>query len=316
MRSTPVAVFTYNRPAHTRQMLESLAACHRLEDCRVFVFSDGPKTPDQEQAVRETRAVVHDWTRQHPADIVERNENRGLARSIVGGVSELCNRNGRVIVLEDDMMVGPRFLDYMLLALDRYQDDERVCQISGYMFPVRHPSQPDAFFLPLTTTWGWATWQRAWRLFQWDVSSALPVLRDAAVRRAFDLDGAYPYSAMLEDCIAQRNDSWGIRWWWSAFVSQKLTLHPRQSLVWVGGFDGTGTHAGRNQHMMSISQSQMASFPWSETLIFPAAVHADRAAMQRIEQYLRSRNKESAGRKLKKIKIRILSLLKRKDQNS
>jgi len=284
---TSLAIFTYNRPAHTQQMLESLTACHRLDECRVFIFSDGPKTSEQKQGVQATRAVLREWKGRSGAQILERSVNLGLARSIVDGVTRLCDEFGRVIVLEDDMIVSPRFLDYMITALDRYEDDERVCQISGYMFPINHPPHPDAFFLPLTTTRGWATWKRAWELFRWDVSGALVELQEQTTRLAFDLDGAYPYSTMLEDCVAGGNDSWGIRWWWSIFKAGKIVLHPRHSFVWMGGFDGTGTHSGVNKSMMSLSLDDVISFPWDETFAFPPNTVIDWPAREAIKNYLR-----------------------------
>lgn len=304
---TPLAIFTYNRPAHTRQMLESIAVCRRQDECRIFLFSDGPKTSEQEQVVQATRAVLREGMDRLGAQLIEQPVNLGLARSIVEGVTELCDEFGRVIVLEDDMIVSPRFLDYMITALDRYQDDDRVSQVSGYMHPVDHPAHPDAFFLPLTTTWGWSTWKRAWELFRWDVKEASVDLQDQAFRLAFDLDGAYPYSRMLEDCLAGRNDSWGIRWWWSVFKAGSVVLHPRHSLVWVGGFDGTGTHAGVNTNMMSRSAQDVISFPWKETFAFPPTTAVDWPARERIKKYLRVGAAPDARRGLK---ARLTNFLK------
>jgi hypothetical protein len=305
---TPIAVFTYNRPDHTRRMLDSLGACVRLNECQVFIFSDGPKMPSHENAILNTRDVIHEWAKKFNGKVIEQPVNIGLARSIVNGVTKLCDEFGRVIVLEDDMLVSPRFLDYMLTALDRYQDEEELCQISGYMFPVVHPQQPDAFFLPLTTTWGWATWRRAWKLFQWDMSAAVTELQDPAVRHAFDLKGVYPYSKMMEDCAAGRNNSWGIRWWWSVFKAQKFVLHPRHSLVWVGGFDGTGTHGGVNKRMMSIPVQDILSFSWKETFEFPFDITADWAALEKIKKYLSTLARTSFGTRLK---MKVLVLLGR-----
>jgi hypothetical protein len=304
---TPLAIFTYNRPAHTQKLLKSLENCHRLDECQIFIFSDGPKTPDQVQEIQKMRTALREWKDRLHAHIVEQPVNKGLARSIAEGVTKLCDEFGRVIVLEDDMIVSPRILDYMITALDRYQDDERVCQISGYMFPVIHPSKPDAFFLPLTTTRGWATWERAWRLFQWDVSDALVELQEQTTRYSFDLDGAYPYSKMLEDCVVGRNDSWGIRWWWSIFKAGKRVLHPRHSFVWVGGFDGTGTHSGVNKRMMSLSLDDVISFPWDKTFNFAPNTVIDWPAREKIKDYLRAESKPYTHQGLKS---RITNFLK------
>ena len=305
MKKTPLAVFAYNRPDHLRHTLEALQHCARLNECQLFIFSDGPKITVDENAVQDTRDVIHEWAEKFNGKVVEQPVNIGLARSIVNGVTRLCDEYGRVIVLEDDMLISPHFLDYMITALERYQDEEELCQISGYMFPVRHLQKPDAFFLPITTTWGWATWGRAWKLFQWDISAALIELQHPAVRYAFDLEGVYPFSKMMEDCAAGRNDSWGIRWWWSVFKAQKLVLHPRHSLVWVGGFDGTGTHSGINKRMMSISAKDTLAFQWAETFDFPSDIKVDQAALERIKKYLRTQGISSFRTRWKR-KVRTL----------
>jgi hypothetical protein len=151
------------------------------------------------------------------------------------------------------------------------------------MFPVRHPDKPDAFFLPLTTTWGWATWARAWRVFDWNVSGIAARLQDAALRRKFDLDNSYPYSAMLEQRLRGANDSWGILFWWAVFNHGGLVLHPRETLLTVGGFDGSGTHAGN--YSWSVNGSMRAD-KWDFQL--PQQVVVDPDAFKRIKRFLRS----------------------------
>lgn len=288
-RKTPIALFTYNRPQHTQLVLETLAACARLDECQLYIYCDGAKSEQQAAGVAASRQVVHEWAPRLNAEVRERNENLGLARSIVGGVTELCSEYGRVIVLEDDFALSPDFVDYMLQGLDLYEQVPEVYQISGYMFPVAHPSAPDAFFLPLTTTWGWATWERAWRSFDWQATGSSELFSNLGTRWSFDLDGSYPYSSMLAQRLAGLNDSWGILWWWAVFNKRGLVVHPRESLVWVGGFDGSGTHCG---DAIDANQQPAANFgqprlPASFKL--PQELQADEAAMARITEFLRRR---------------------------
>jgi len=192
LRVTPVALFIYNRPAHTKLVLDSLSRCRRLDECLLRIYCDGPKRPEDSTAVGEARQVAREWAARLHAEVIERETNLGLAQSVISGVSELCASYGRVIVVEDDFILSPSFLDYMLLALDRYADEPKVYQISGYMYPIQHATKPDAFFLPLTTTWGWATWARAWQIFDGNAGDAGNLLRDPEVRRRFNLDDAIP----------------------------------------------------------------------------------------------------------------------------
>ena len=283
---TAIGLFTYNRPEHTRLALEALARCERLGECDLYVYCDGPRSPVDQPQVEASRQVVSTWAGRLGARVIDRATNLGLAHSIVTGVTDLCEKYGRAIVVEDDLVVSPDFIDYMLQALDRYENETRVYQISGYMFPVRQPARPDAFFLPMTTTWGWATWQRAWSIFDWTAAGAMEQLADPKRRQRFDLDGSYPYAAMLEDRLAGKNQSWGILWWWAVFSVGGLALHPRRSLVWVGGFDGTGTHCGNITAPQQITLDQIKQPAFQRPLIFPQAVISDEVAFDSIKHYL------------------------------
>ncbi len=301
---TPVAVFLYNRPAHARLALESLSRCRRLDECLVRIYCDGAKRPQDSATVASTREVAREWATSLNAEVIERETNLGLARSIVGGVSDLCERYSRVVVVEDDFSLSPSFLDYMLSALDRYADEPNVYQISGYMFPIRQAAKPDAFFLPLTTTWGWATWSRAWQIFDWTPRDADELLRDPEVRSRFNLNDTYPYAEMLERRLRNENDSWGILFWWAVFKANGLVLHPRKSLVWNGGFDESGTHC-RDQAWSTKSLAEVEDDSWAtNSFQFPAQVAIDEPAFGKVVRFLRS--EQSEGSLFERLRRRIL----------
>jgi hypothetical protein len=301
---TPVAVFLYNRPAHARLLLESLSRCRRLDECLLRIYCDGAKGAEHSAAVTATRDVAREWATRLNAELIERETNLGLARSIVSGVSELCDSYGRVIVVEDDFSLNASFLDYMLSALDRYADEANVYQVSGYMYPVQHAPKPDAFFLPVTTTWGWATWSRAWQIFDWDAADAEERLRDPEVRRRFDLNDAYPYAEMLERKLRGEIDSWGILFWWAVFKANGLVLHPRKSLVWNGGFDESGTHCG-DQAWSTHALAEIADESWAtKSFQFPEQVAVDELAFGKVVRFLRS--EQSKGSFFERLRRRIL----------
>ena len=311
-KKTPIAVFLYNRPDHANFALESLSRCRRLDECAVNIYCDGPKREQDLEQVAAARHVAHEWASRLGAEVIEQATNLGLARSIVSAVTELCETHGRVIVVEDDFALSPSFLDYMLQALDRYADAPNVYQISGYMFPIRHSSKPDAFFLPLTTTWGWATWSRAWRVFDPTAAGAQDALRDPEVRRRFNLDNAYPYAEILEDTLKGRHDSWGILFWWAVFKAGGLVLHPRKSLVWNGGFDETGTHCG-DQAWSNQSLSEVTTDEWATgSFLFPGEVEPDKTAFDKVVRFVRS--EQSEGGLIEKIRRRILQRRGRKQR--
>lgn len=287
--ATPIALFAYNRPAHVGRALQSLLQCRRVDECPVYIWCDGSPGVAEDVAVDQTRRVVRQWAGALGAEVIDRDVHLGLARSIVGGVTELCDRFGCVIVIEDDHEVCPDFIDFMLQALERYEAVPDVYQVSGYMYPVDHPQRPDAFLLPVTTTRGWATWRRAWRVFDWDEGDALHRLSDPGVRRRFDLEDSYPYAQMLRDRLHGRNDSWGVLWRWAVFQVDGLVLYPRHSLVWVGGWDGTGRHCGPTGGDDPALRREIMGFRFEGPIAFPSGLAADAQALDRIVPFLRER---------------------------
>lgn len=292
---TPIAVFSYNRPGHLEASLHTLSRCSRLEECLPIIFCDAAKDPTQEPAVEASRAVAEQWASRLGARLVLRERNLGLAGSIAGGVSELCREFGRVIVLEDDLLIHPQFLDYMLSGLDRYREAERVWQISGYMFPVEARPRRDAFFLPLTTTWGWATWDRAWRSFDPAPPGVEAWLADPAQTEDFDLGlASRPYSTMLRDRLCGKNDSWGILWWYALHRGRGLVLYPGRTLVNNVGFDGSGVHCGQGGELFrggdDFNDSWMHSPPE-----LPDDVAADLEVFSTIKSYLSAAQSTAMG---------------------
>ena len=258
MTYAPVALFVYNRPDHTRRTIDALKQNKLSNDSELIVFSDAAKSEAQVDAVREVRKYIRQIDGFKSVIIVEREANLGLARSIIDGVTTIVSKYGRIIVLEDDMVTSPYFLTYMNEALEKYADDERVVSIHGYVYPVRQ-KLPEAFFLPGADCWGWATWSRGWACFNSDGQFLLDELKRRKLIRAFDYNGAYPFSKMLEGQIKGTNDSWAVRWYASAFLAGKLTLYPGRSLVHNIGNDDSGTHCGESADFdANLSRTQIS----------------------------------------------------------
>jgi len=248
-------LFVYNRPSHTRRTIESLLANELASRSELMIFSDGAKNPSGAAAVEEVRRYLRTIEGFGSIRIYERDSNAGLARSIIEGVTRVVRDHGRVIVLEDDMVTSPWFLTYMNEALEMYAEDENVASVHAYSFPSQAPL-PETFFLRGADCWGWATWERSWRHFEPDGRKLLNALRERRLTRAFDLDGAFGYTRMLEDQVSGRNDSWAVRWHATCFLQERLTLHPGRSLVWNIGTDGSGTHCAETEdYASSLAQT-------------------------------------------------------------
>lgn len=242
MNLAPIALFVYNRPEHTQKTIEALQKNILAPESDLIVFSDGSKdSPESREGVWAVREYLKGVKGFKSVKIIAREENRGLARSIIAGVTEIINSFGRVIVLEDDMISSRYFLQYMNEALDIYESNDQVISIHAYIYPVKE-KLPNTYFLKGADCWGWATWRRGWDLFEADGQKLLNELETKKLTREFDFSGSYPYAQMLRDQIAGKNNSWAIRWYASAFLKNKLTLYPGKSLINNIGFDGSGTH--------------------------------------------------------------------------
>lgn len=237
----PIALFVYRRLEHARETIEALKLNQHAMLSDLYVFSDGPKDPTSISDVDQVRDYVRSVQGFNTIRIVERNENLGLANSIIRGVSEVLQRHERVIVVEDDLVTSPFFLRFMNDALDLYNSDLRVASIHGYVYPTMD-TLPETFFLRGADCWGWATWRRGWQLFNPDGRTLLQALESQKLTTEFDFGGSFQYTQMLRDQIDGKNDSWAIRWYASAFLANALTLYPGRSLVHNIGNDGSGTH--------------------------------------------------------------------------
>jgi hypothetical protein len=238
----PIALFTYSRADHTRSAVESLLKNKESAQTDLFIFSDGPKTEDKREAVEENRKYIKTIKGFKSIHIVEHENNQGLSNSLIAGITGVVNQYGRVIVVEDDLIVSPYFLQYMNEALEKYRDDDRVASISAFLNPIDCEA-PDTFFLRYFACWGWATWKRGWNLFNPDARSLLRQMRWK--KKSFNINNSSNFYGMLYCQKVGLVDSWAVRFYASSFLANKLVLFPGRSLAIQTGIDGSGTHSGK-----------------------------------------------------------------------
>jgi hypothetical protein len=249
----PIVLFVYNRPDHTQLTVEALKKNPESRSSDLVVYSDAARLQADEASVANVRRYLRGIDGFKSVKIVERPENYGLSKSITEGVTEILTRDERVIVMEDDLITSPNFLNYMNTALDKYAATSDVISVHGYTYPTGR-KLPETFFLRGADCWGWATWKRGWELFDTDGVKLLNDIRDRNEVSRFNLNNSYPYTQMLEEQIAGKNSSWAILWYASAFVTGKLTLYPGRSLVHNLGNDSSGTHStATNQYNVNVA---------------------------------------------------------------
>ncbi len=241
----PVVLFAYRRPDHLRRALDSLAANPSADRTALSIYCDGAKSAIDREPVEQVRQIARGMQGSSvfaSVRVIERDHNIGLAASVISGVTQTLEDHESVIVMEDDLVVSPDFLEYMNQALELYANNDEVISIHGFMYSVP-PILPQTVFLRGADCWGWATWRRGWEIFESDSQKLLKELDRSPDRAEFDFNGAFPYRQMLKDQAAGAIDSWAIRWYASAFLANKLTLYPGQSLVENIGQEGSGTHS-------------------------------------------------------------------------
>ena len=236
----PIVLFVYNRPWHTQQTVEALQKNKLASESELFIYSDDAKNDDARVSVDEVRKYIDNITGFKKITVIKRDKNWGLANSIIDGVTKIVNEYGRIIVLEDDLVTSPYFLKFMNEGLTMYENEDKVASIHGYIYPI--DNLPNTFFIKGADCWGWATWKRAWDVFEPNGQKILDELKSRRLEKEADFNNSYGFTQMLKDQIKGKNNSWAVRWYMSAFLKDMLTLYPGKSYVQNIGNDDSGTH--------------------------------------------------------------------------
>jgi hypothetical protein len=300
----PIALFTYKRLLHTRRSIEQLMQNKFADESDLYIFSDGykiyknekSKTEEERKKVIELRNYLKTITGFKSVTIIEREENLGLANSIISGVTEIIDTYGKIIVLEDDILTSPYFLQFMNDGLDYYQNQDTVVSIHGYLEPLKYVC-PETFFIKGANCWGWATWKRGWRIFEEDGGKLLREIKKRKMEKKFNFNNSVPYVQMLEDQVNGKSDSWAIRWYASAFLADKLTLYPGLSLVYNIGFDAEATHC-QNEDEKHKYNTELSTKPIK---VGGIEIQENTTVYNEMGKYYRHYSQKSFFRKIKEI---------------
>lgn len=247
MEYAPIVVFVYKRPDQTQKTIESLMNNELAKLSELFIYSDGPRGKEEEDSIRQVRSYIHSkQVRDAFKKVVIKEEtaNRGLANSIIAGVSEVISEKKKVIVVEDDLETSPYFLNYMNECLDFYQKSSLIWSISGYSPKLKCLNEYDesVYLSYRASTWGWGTWLDRWEMIDWEVKD-YQKFRYNLKRRILLSRGGNDMPSMLKAQMRGKIDSWGIRWCYNQSKNNMMSIAPRISLIRNNGFDGSGTHS-------------------------------------------------------------------------
>lgn len=287
MNLAPIVLFTYKRVDVLKQSVAALQANYLAENSDLFIFSDAAKQDVDEEVVLAVRAYLKTIVGFKTVTIFEASNNKGLANSIIDGVTKVIAQYGRIIVLEDDLKTTPNFLTYMNHSLSRYDDRERVFSVSGYNYNFNIPVDYnyDNYFSSRGCSWGWATWNNRWEKIDWNINN-YGEIDSKSFRNSFNRSGS-DLSQML---IKQREgiiDSWAIRWYYNQWKLGGITSYPVLSLIDNNGFDDNATHTKVfNRYKTTFMSSEKTNFVFSneidETSFYQKKIQSKFSVLNRI----------------------------------
>ena len=243
---SPIVLFVYNRPLHTKKTIEALLKNDLCKDSNIFIFSDGAKNNLQKNKINEVRTYLKSITGFNSITIKESETNLGLANSVINGITEVLQTNESAIVLEDDIITVPTFLNYINECINKYAENKNIFSVTGYNFPPSQIQIPayyklDVYIHPRAASWGWATWKDRWEKADWEVKNFNLFLKNKALQLEYNKTGP-DKSRMLIRQMKGEIDSWAIRWDYTHFLNKAYCIYPVRSFINNIGTDGSGRH--------------------------------------------------------------------------
>lgn len=271
----PIVLFCYNRPSHVEQTLIALSKNELADQSVLYIYCDGPKenaTNEQINNIKLTREVVRKegWCKE--VHIIESEKNKGLANSIIGGVTDVINKYGKVIVLEDDLVSSPYLLKFMNTALDYYESYNGVFSVSANRPPLSKMEIPedykyDVFACLRSYSTGWGTWKDRWNKVDWSMDDFEKCKQNSNMLRALNRLGEDfpPMMQMQED---GKIDSWAVRFGFTHFKHHAVAILPCYSYVTNIGFDGSGIHSGTVADLYENDLTKSIEYPKMLDIIY------------------------------------------------
>ncbi len=258
----PICLFVYSRLNETKQTVESLQRNFLATQSELYIFSDGEKNESTRYDVSVVRKYIHTITGFKNVTIFESKLNKGLANSIISGVTQIVNEYGKVIVVEDDLILSPNFLSFMNDALSYYKHSPRILSVSGYAFDLEYPEyyKYDVAFSYRFASWGWGTWKERWEKIDWEMKDYSHYRWNILKLFKF-MRGGSDLVKMLRRQMLGEIDSWAIRFDYHNFKYDLLNVFPVRSKVLYNGFTSGATHTNKkndtyNNHLDDSEQTE------------------------------------------------------------
>ena len=266
MSLAPIVMFVYNRADHFLKTYEALSKCVGAAESELYIFSDGPRAEKDVQKVEEVREAARNAVKEQKfqkVSLIESKVNRGLAASVIAGVTEVLEKYGRVIVVEDDCMPSPYFLTFMNQCLTEYEKEKQVGSIAGFTPAISFPQgfQDDVFFAYRSCSWGWATWKDKWNNVDWELKQMSEFYKHPQLIRRLNSNGMDRFIRLYRQTKGN-GSSWSVRFGAHLVRNNWLTVYPRYSYIQNIGCDASGVHSREEDaEKMSVDLSKAIENP-------------------------------------------------------
>lgn len=260
---TPVLFLIFNRPALTRLVFERI---REAKPSLLFVAADGPRAerPEEKSLCEESRRIAAnvDW----PCETYTlfRKENLGCGDAVSSAISWFFEHVEAGIILEDDCIPHPSFFKYCSELLDKYAEDTRIMTITGARFKNQEtPKLASSYdFSIYHHIWGWATWRRAWNLYERKISRDHPVLNPEKLLEVLqDPEMVAFWSDIAAYYQSGKVDTWDYPWLFTCWKYGGLSIRPRENMISNEGHGPDATHTKSKNSLMSSIPLEGIIFP-------------------------------------------------------
>lgn len=284
---TAILIVGYNRPDSLTTMLDSLRLCEEHKELHTYFVIDGPRRLSDASSVNECLDIANLYP-SNQKTVIHHKKNLGLKSSIMHSVSLVLESFDSVIVLEDDLVLSSKTLEYFLNSLNVYAAKSNVHSICGYMPEYSHqiPHEASEVLLPWAHPWGWATWKNRWGAFvDHRESLALEYEKSKALRILLNIGGIRDFSRMLDLNYKGMLDSWYIEWFYHISLMGGVSVFPQHTLIKNQGLQ-SGTHANTmNPLIKFLNKNEI----YDETIVITEPEYIDISLMETIRNSRESR---------------------------
>jgi len=261
---SPIVLFTYRRLGPLQKTIQSLKENYLASQSDLYIFSDAAKSDSDSEAVNAVREYIHSIDDFKTITIFEAARNKGLASSIIDGVTQILKIHNTVIVLEDDLVSSRNFLNFMNEALDFYREEPKVFSIAGFSMPIKSNTKFDNYFTQRSSSHGWAIWKDRWMRIDWAVSDYNEFKSNRKLKHSFNKMGS-DMSGMLDRQMQGKINSWAIRWCYHQFKYGLFSVHAINSKIENVGFtiDASNTTEKYNRFKTIVDNGVKTSFLFS-----------------------------------------------------